>query len=313
MQTILGAGGDIGKLLATALRSYTDEVRLAGRTPEKVNAEDLLLAGDLLDPAFVNQAVRGSEVVYLTAGLPYNAVVWEQQWPRIMENVIGACVQHQCKLVFFDNVYVYAKKEIPFMNEGSRTDPPSRKGRVRAKLVRMLETAAETKELRYIIARSADFYGPGARNGILNLLVLNNLKKGRSANWQTDAHKVHSLTYTPDAAKATALLGNTDSAYGQVWHLPTSEERLTGKQLIGLAAQQLRVRPRYFVLSPFLLALGGLFSRTIKELGEMQYQNNQDYYFDSSKFIQAFGFEPTSYHEGIRQTVNSDSYSTQRS
>jgi len=311
MQTILGAGGDIGKFLATALRVYTDQVRLVGRNPRKVNEEDELLAGDLLDAGFVSQAVKGSEVAYLTVGLPYKASVWEQQWPRIMENVIAACLQHHCKLVFFDNVYAYAKTAIPFMDEASRIDPPSRKGRVRAQLLQKLAAAAETRGLQYLIARSADFYGPGARNGILNLLVLNNFKKRRSANWQTDAHKIHSLTYTPDAAKATALLGNTETAYGQIWHLPTSEERLTGQQLIELAAQEMQVKPRYFILSPLLLAIGGLFSGTIRELREMQYQNNQEYYFDSSKFIKTFGIQPTAYREGIRQTISSDAGFTQ--
>lgn len=303
MQTILGAGGDIGTFLAIALRSYTDRVRLVGRNPEKVNEADELITGDLLDADLVQKAIAGSQVAYLTVGLPYNASVWEQQWPVIMGNVIEACVRQNCKLVFFDNVYAYAKTAIPHMKEDSPIDPPSRKGRVRAELIRMLANAATTKGLRYLIARSADFYGPGARNGILNLLVLNNFKKGSRANWQTNAHKIHSLTYTPDAAKATAILGNTEAAYGQVWHLPTSEERLTGNQLIELAAAQMQVQPRYFILSPLLLALGGLFSRTIKELREMQYQNSQDYYFDSSKFIEAFGFEPTSYSEGIRQTI----------
>ncbi|MCF3107914.1 NAD-dependent epimerase/dehydratase family protein [Niabella sp. CC-SYL272] len=305
MQTILGAGGDIGKFLAGALRPYTDRVRLVGRHPEKVNETDELVTANLLDADLVQKAVAGSEVAYLTVGLPYHAVIWEQQWPVIMRHVIEACIQHHCKLVFFDNVYAYARTAIPHMKEDSPIDPPSRKGQVRAQLIRML-AAAETRGLRYLIARSADFYGPGARNGILNLLVLNNLKKGRRANWQTNVHKIHSLTYTPDAAKATALLGNTEAAYGQVWHLPTSQERLTGKQMIELAAAQLQVPPRYFVLSPLLMALGGLFSRTIRELREMQYQNSQDYYFDSSKFIKTFGLEPTSYQEGIRQTMLGD-------
>jgi hypothetical protein len=37
------------------------------------------------------------------------------------------------------------------------------------------------------------------------------------------ANKKHSFIYTPDAAKATAILGNTPDAYNQVWHLPTDD------------------------------------------------------------------------------------------
>ena len=40
----------------------------------------------------------------------------------------------------------------------------------------------------------------------------------------------HSYTYTPDAAAATAVLGNTEDAFNQVWHLPTAPNPFTGKE-----------------------------------------------------------------------------------
>ncbi|MFT3750278.1 MAG: NAD-dependent epimerase/dehydratase family protein [Agriterribacter sp.] len=303
MQTILGAGGDIGNLLAKELKQYTQKIRLVARNPQQVNGDDELYTANLFNADEVNAAVKGSEAVYLTAGLKYNLNVWQKQWPVIMQNVIDACINHNCKLVFFDNVYMYDKTAIPDMTEQSPVNPPSKKGKVRAQLVQMINKAMTEKGLKAIIARSADFYGPGAKNGILNILVINNYVKGKAANWQSDVHKIHSTTYTPDAAKATALLGNTESAYNQVWHLPTSAERLTGKQIIELAAQIANRKPSYMVLRPFLMAVIGFFSGQIKELVEMQYQNNQDYFFNSNKFNKAFHFTPTSYKEGIRQTM----------
>jgi hypothetical protein len=38
---------------------------------------------------------------------------------------------------------------------------------------------------------------------------------------------------------------------------------------------------------------------------EMIYQNDSDYLFDSSKFEKTFDFKPTSYAQGIRETVKS--------
>jgi hypothetical protein len=35
----------------------------------------------------------------------------------------------------------------------------------------------------------------------------------------------------------------------------------------------------------------------------MQYQNNQDYFFNSSKFDEKFSFTPTTYEEGIKESV----------
>jgi nucleoside-diphosphate-sugar epimerase len=305
MQTILGAGGDIGALLAKELRYYTDTIRLVARNPKQVNGNDELFKADLLNREEVLKAVEGSAVAYLTVGLTYDIRIWKAQWPVIMQNVIDACVEHQCRLVFFDNVYMYDKSAIPDMREDSPMNPPSEKGKIRAQLVGMINEAIAKRGLKALIARSADFYGPGARNGILNILVINNYAKGKTANWQSDATKIHSVTYTPDAAKATAMLGNTESAFNQVWHLPTSPERLTGRQLIAIAAKAAARKPSYFVLSSFMLSLAGLFSRQIKELVEMQYQNNRDYFFNSEKFNKAFQFTPTLYEEGIRQTLMS--------
>jgi nucleoside-diphosphate-sugar epimerase len=109
MQTILGAGGVIGSELAKSLPKFTNQIRLVSRNPKKVNQSDEIVSADLLNGEQTLKAVEGSEVVYLTAGLPYNIKIWQSQWPTIMRNVIGACVQHNAKLVFFDNVYSYGR------------------------------------------------------------------------------------------------------------------------------------------------------------------------------------------------------------
>lgn len=303
MQTIIGAGGDIARSLAKELKQFTPKIRLVSRHPERVNEDDELMALDILKRENVLKAIEGSEVVYLTVGLKYDVRVWQAQWPVIIQNVIDGCLKYNCKLVFFDNVYMYDKGAIPDMTEESPVNPPSKKGKVRAQIAALINDTIVNKNLKAIIARSADFYGPDAKNGILNSLVLNNVAKGSKANWQSDANKIHSFTYVPDAAKATALLGNTDSAYGQVWHLPTSAERLTGKQFIKMATEITNTKNSYMVLSSFVMSVIGLFNRTIKELVEMQYQNKQDYFFNSTKFFKAFSFTPTSYQYGIREIL----------
>lgn len=177
---------------------------------------------------------------------------------------------------------MYDRTAIPHMTEESPINPPSEKGKVRLENINLINAAIRDKNLKAVIARSADFYGPGAKNGLLNILVLSNLAKGKTVYWQSNADKVHSITYLPDAAKATALLGNTDSAYGQVWHLPTSPERLTGRQLITLAITEAGAKNSFTLLNKFIMSLMGLFTRSMKELVEMQYQSNQDYFFNTT-------------------------------
>jgi predicted amino acid dehydrogenase len=49
MQTILGANGTIGSILAKELRTYIDKIRLVSRNPRKVNESDELFPADLSD------------------------------------------------------------------------------------------------------------------------------------------------------------------------------------------------------------------------------------------------------------------------
>lgn len=82
MQTILGANGQIAEELARELRrNYTTDVRLVSRNPSKINETDALVPADLLDARATGKAVEGSEIVYLTVGLPMDSRVWEERFP----------------------------------------------------------------------------------------------------------------------------------------------------------------------------------------------------------------------------------------
>lgn len=304
MQTILGSSGVIGTELAKSLTQYTDKIRLVSRNPKRVNPNDQLAIADLTNAQQVLSAVEGSEVVYLTAGIQYKISEWQKQWPVIMKNVIDACKTHKSKLVFFDNVYTYGLVK-GWMKEDTLVNPVSKKGEVRAQIAQMIMSEVERGNLDAIIARAADFYGPNTPLSFATVTVFHNLKKGKKAQWFLDANKKHSMTFTPDAGKATALLGNTKTAYNQIWHLPTDKNALTGKEFIEIAAKEFGVKPEYVVLKKWMIQLVGVFVPVVKESIEMLYQNEYDYLFDSSKFEKAFNFVPTSYKDGIAATVKS--------
>ncbi len=307
MQTILGSGGAIGVELAKALVSYTKEIRLVSRNPKKVNPTDELIPADLLNYADVQKAVHGSEVVYLTVGLPYNLKVWQESWPRLMENVVNACMENNSKLVFFDNIYMYDKHHLNGMTEENPINPPSKKGMVRNKVVDMIMEKIRQSKLTALIARSADFYGPKIHGtSMLTEMVFKPLSLGKKANWMGSVDFKHSFTYTPDAGKATALLGNTDDAYNQIWHLPTASDPFTGKEWIEAIAGEMGVKSNYRVATKFIVKIMGWFMPIMKEMVEMLYQYEQDYVFDSGKFEKRFDFRPTPYLTGIREIVESD-------
>ena len=50
-----------------------------------------MFPADLADREQTIQAVAGSTVVHLLAGLKYDLGVWQELWPKIMANTIEAC------------------------------------------------------------------------------------------------------------------------------------------------------------------------------------------------------------------------------
>jgi nucleoside-diphosphate-sugar epimerase len=302
-QTILGSGGAIGIELAKALISYTSDIRLVSRNPKKVNLNDELFPADLTIREDVFKAIEGSEIVYVTVGFAYNATIWQKLWPPFIRNVIDACILYNVKMVFFDNIYAIGGDHVKHITEESPISPCSKKGEVRAEVDKLILDAIEHRKLNAIIARSADFFSEVKATSMSMNLIFDNLIKGKKAQWLCDAKKVHNMSYTPDLAMGTAILGNTPDAYNQIWNLPTDSEKITGEGWVNLFAKEMNVNNKYQVLPNWLIKILGLFIPIMKELPEMNYQYDRDYFFDSSKFNKRFNYTPTKNAVAVKQTI----------
>jgi nucleoside-diphosphate-sugar epimerase len=301
LETILGANGVIGRELSKLLLAHTDRVRQVGRSPRGVNPTDELVSANLLDADATSRAVAGSEVAYLVAGLRYDAGVWEQEWPRVMQNAIDACAKHRCKLVFFDNVYAYGRVVGP-MTEDTPFNPSSRKGEVRARIATTLLEAIRGGGVDAMIVRAADFYGPGAILSLTHAAVFERLRAHKTPQWVGSAKANHSFTYTPDAARTVAELAHRPTAWGKTWHALTSPDPMSGETFVRLACELAQQRYRLQVAPGWMLRLLGLFNPVLRENQEMMYQFEFDYQFDSTRVQTMFGLAPTPYREGIATT-----------
>jgi nucleoside-diphosphate-sugar epimerase len=302
MHTILGANGVIAIELSRALAEFKQDIRQVSRNPRKVNPGDETFVADLLDGEATANAVSGSEVVYLVAGLKYSAAVWQEQWPRVMRNAIDACKQHGARLVFFDNVYAYGRVD-GVMTEDTPFNPNSKKGEVRAKIATMLLDEMHNSGLQAMIVRAADFYGPGAVLSFPHATVFNRLKARKTPQWIGNPNAVHTFTFTPDAGRAVAALGRSVDAYGQTWHLPTSKEPFTGTDFVRLACELAGQPFKLQTVPKWMLKLMGLFVPVLRENEEMMYQFAYDYRFDSSKIESALGLQATPYRQGIAASL----------
>lgn len=304
MQTVLGAGGQIAEELARELhRDFTRDIRLVSRHPRKIHDTDELVPADLMDAEATDAAVAGSDVVYLTVGLPMNSGLWEQRFPTMMANTIAACRKHGSKLVFFDNTYMYPRTSAS-QTEETPFEPIGRKATVRARIATMLLAEMDAGNVEAVICRAPEFYGPGKTQSLTNSTVFDRIAQSRRPVVPLSAHTLRSLIWTPDASRAMAVIGNAPDAYGQTWHLPIDPERLTYQGMIDIASQVTGRKISYTTIPEWAFKVGGLLSSAVEETRELLPRYRQDNIFDSSKFAAEFpDFRVTSYREGITRIL----------
>ncbi|MFT4110889.1 NAD-dependent epimerase/dehydratase family protein [Propionicimonas sp.] len=300
MQTILGAGGQIAVELARELnRTSTSGLRLVSRHPRKVNDSDSLASADLLDAAQTAAAVEGSRIVYFTAGLPADTELWERQFPVMLRNALDAARATNAKFAYFDNTYMYPQDD-RVQTEDTPFAPVGRKGRVRAAMASMVLEEMARGDIPVLIARAPEFYGPGRTQSFTHALIIDRLKAGRRPLVPVRDDTRRTLIWTPDASRALAVLGNTEDAFGQVWHLPVRDDRPTYRQFTAMAAATFGRPARYTVLPRWALSAAGLFSAPARELRELLPRYQHDNNFDSTRFVTRFPeFRITTHSEGL--------------
>ena len=68
----------------------------------------------------------------------------------------------------------------------------------------------------------------------------------------------------------------------------------------------MKVKEKSSAISKGMVKFLGIFNPLMRELVEMMYQNENDYFFDSSKFSKRFpDFPITSYQDGVSAVVHS--------
>ncbi|MGO3420193.1 MAG: NAD(P)H-binding protein [Lactococcus cremoris] len=303
MQTILESNGQIGHELAKELyKNYTKEIRLVSRKPQKIHDSDELVSADLLDFNETNNAISGSDIVYFTVGLPMDSEMWMKQFSKILDNVIEACKIHRSKLVFFDNTYMYPKTSaIQF--ENTIFSPSGKKSLVRAQLADKIIKEMEANELKAVVCRAPEFYGPEKTQSITNTMIFSNIKAKQKLKIPISDSTLRTLIWTPDASRAMALIGNTDDAYGQTWHLPC-DRSLTYKEMINIADKIENEKLSYSIIKLWKFKVGSLFNKNAKELLELLPRYEVDNLFNSDKFKKRFpSFPVTSFESGIKQIL----------
>lgn len=225
--SVLGASGNVGKLLVEYLDSKGYKIKAFGRHTPKFdlkNVENLTL--DYSNQERLNRAIQGSDITYMLVGLEYKSKVWEAEWVPLIQRLIKSCESAKSKLVFFDNVYAYGLTQGK-MTETTPLNAQTRKGKVRKEVQETLEEAHRVGKIKLVIAKSADFYGPGITTSVLGDRFLDFITNKNTIELFGNPAKKHNYTYVADIPPALEVLGVSD--FEGVIHLPTNKAH-TGQE-----------------------------------------------------------------------------------
>lgn len=297
IHTVLGANGAIGKAVIKELEFRQLQIRKVSTKPTWVQA-------NLLRKEETEKAIDGSSYVYLCIGLPYNAKIWETQWPQIMQNVIDACEKAQAKLIFLDNIYMYAPPlPIPF-GESTPQNPKSKKGKARKQTADLMIKALRDNKIKGLIGRSADFYGEGAVNSPFYISFLDRMLQDKGPQTLVSADVKHTYANVLDNGRALVELALNDDCYGEVWHLPVGEP-ITTNGMLAIFNEKLGSNFKVSVMPTLLKKTLPIFIPMLKEAKEMEYQFKQKYVMSDNKFRKRFpNFKVSSYHDGVNRMVD---------
>lgn len=292
--TVLGASGGIGNAIVVELAARGHAVTAVNRTGDAVVPDGVVRrAGDLRDPAAATDAVGGADVIVMAAQPPYPE--WVVGFPTLVDNVLAGAEAVGARLVFVDNLYMYAPAEGPLTEQSPEhaTDP---KGTLRRRLGETLLATHAAGRVRVSVGRFSDYYGPGGTNsGLYHLAIAPGLR-GRTMRGLADLDQPHTFHFLPDAARGFATLLEDDRADGQVWLLPSAPP-ITQRQLLELLAAELPRRVRVGRVTPAMLRLAGLANPMVRETRSTVVQWDRPWVVDATRFTSAFGEIDTTPHD----------------
>jgi nucleoside-diphosphate-sugar epimerase len=301
LHVVLGSNGGTGSAVLEELTRRELPARGVTRSGtgfEPQGAE--LLRADVTDPGALATALAGAAVVYHCAQPAYTR--WPQEFPPMNRSVIKASAAVGAKLVFADNLYLYAPGTNP-MREDSPATAQGKKGRTRVELAAELLRAHADGTLRVAIGRSSDYFGPRGLDSSLGERVFAWILRGKKLSWLGSLDQPHTVSYLPDMARGLVTLGTEDGADGQVWHLPAGPA-VTGREFL-TAVCDAADEPRHFsAVPPAMLRIAGIFNPLIREIKETTYQWTRPWIVDTAKFRSAFGpFVETPLADAVAATI----------
>ena len=299
LHVVLGAG-PAGTAIAAELAARGLAVRHVDRKPiAAADARIETVQADLSTAAGAIEATDGAGVVYHAVNVAYHLQV--PVLPGIADAVLAAARAQGARLVVLDTLYPYGEADGEAITEQTPWAATSRKGLLRAELDRRYLEAHDCGDVRVVLGRSADLFGPGAINSTLGGTFFPGALTGTPALSLGDLTLPHSYTYIRDVARGLATLGTDDRGDGRVWHLPTNPAVST--DTVHAIVEELTGQPLVVEVMTEPVAHGPFDEQFMAEYAEMFYQHRIAQNMVSADIERTFGLAPTPMREALTATI----------
>ncbi|MFZ5475427.1 MAG: NAD-dependent epimerase/dehydratase family protein [Myxococcota bacterium] len=306
MHLVLGADSAFGLATVRALLAAGQRVRgvVAGEAalPEGVE----VVRGDAQELAPLVEAAKGCESIVHALEVPFHR--WDTDYLRATDHVAEAAGLTGAAVVFPGRLWslkpVY---EVPLPPDGPAldvNDRPSLKGRLLAGLEDQLRQNTEMRNVRTLIVRSPEMFGPGVDDPVVAPMLRAALA-GRPVPWLGRADVPRAYAFTEDvAAVAVALLLRKDrpafEVAGVAGHvLPHARAWAEAfAKAAGTAPAGVRARPGW------QLRLAGLVDRATRHLAELAPHWEGPLYVDDTDTNKALpDWKPVRLDDALHRTM----------
>lgn len=300
VHVVVGASGGTGRALVRELLRRGRRVRAVNRSglldaPPGVE----IAAGDARDAERMRVVCRGADVVYNTVNVPFTQ--WRESFPAAVDGVLAGARAADARMVFADDTWMYGRVTGP-MTEALPYRPVSDKGVLRAWLAERVIAAHTGGQVRTVIGRAPELYGPAVESLLGHNLFGPALTHGR-ALWVGDLDQPLGPMFIDDFAHGLAELGEHEAALGRAWHLPTPGPT-TAQAFLDLLSARVHRPITTLRLGERSARTLGLVWPVAREGAEMLYQFRQPHVTDATDYITAFGpGQVTPYEQGIARTL----------
>ena len=300
LHVVIGASGGTGQVIVRELHAAGRSIRAvnrSGRLPVASGVE--VVAADATDAAQMRRVCAGATVVYNCVNPPF--LRWREMFPAAVDGVLAGAAAADAVLVFADDTWMYGRVTAP-MTEDTPHRPVSAKGVLRAWLAERVLAAHHRGDVRTVIGRAGELYGPAVES-LLGRNLFGAALAGGTARWLGRLDQPVTPAFVDDFARSLVTLAEHPEAYGAVWHAPHPEPT-TGRGFIDSIFAAAGARSRVTAHGPATVRALGLVSPIAREGAEMIYQFTMPFVVDGTRYQDAFGVKATPVDEAVQATLD---------